>query len=262
MNLDTTLQSIALRLRDAYCDQPIAPLRDGLEPTDAIGAYAVQEINTRFWQSEGRRIVGRKAGLTAKAVQAQLGVDQPDFGVLFDDMRVADGGMLRPAKCLQPKAEAEIAFVLSADINSPKTTIDDVAAAVASVHTAIEIVDSRIADWKITFADTVADNGSSAFFVLSDHGLPLTGLDLEGAGMEMTFDGEVVSTGIGAAALGNPLNAAAWLAQTLAARGKPLKAGDILLAGALGPMVALREGVTVQATIAGIGSCSFTYGDA
>lgn len=255
-------EALAERLRDAYSSGAVTPLRDGLEPTDAAGAYAVQEINTRFWEAQGRRIVGRKAGLTAKAVQAQLGVDQPDFGVLFEDMRVAGGGTLDPAVCFQPKAEAEIAFVLAHDLPSPDTTPEQVAAAVASVHAAIEIVDSRIADWKITFADTVADNGSSAFFVLADQGLPLDGLDLEGAGMEMTFDGEVVSTGIGAAALGNPLNAAAWLAQTLAARGEPLKAGDVLLAGALGPMVALRPGVTVTAKIAGIGECSFTYGDA
>ncbi|MFM6830328.1 MAG: 2-keto-4-pentenoate hydratase [Novosphingobium sp.] len=255
-------EDLALRLRGAYAGGAVLPLRDGLDPTDVTGAYAVQEINTRFWEAQGRRIVGRKAGLTAKAVQAQLGVDQPDFGVLFDDMRVADGGTLDPARCLQPKAEAEIAFVLAADLPSPDTTPEQVAAAVASVHTAIEIVDSRIADWKITFADTVADNGSSAFFVLARNGLPLAGLDLEGAGMEMTFDGATVSTGIGAAALGNPLNAAAWLAQTLAARGEPLKAGDIVLAGALGPMVVLKLGSTVRAMVAGIGECSFTYGSA
>jgi len=114
----------------------------------------------------------------------------------------------------------------------------------------------------ITFADTVADNGSSAFFVLADQGLPLAGLDLEVAAMEMTVNGAVVSTGIGAAALGNPLKAAAWLAQTLAARGAPLKAGDVLLAGALGPMVALNAGDTVCAKVGGIGECSFIYGAA
>ncbi len=251
---------LARRLREAYASGAVAPLRDGLEPTDADGAYAIQTINTRFWEAQGRRIVGRKAGLTAKAVQAQLGVDQPDFGVLFDDMRVADGGMLDPARAIQPKAEAEIAFVLGKDLPGPATTAEGVAAAVASVHAAIEIVDSRIADWKITFADTVADNGSSAFFVLADEGRPLAGLDLEGAAMEMEFNGKVVSTGVGAAALGNPLNAAAWLAQTLAERGEPLKAGDILLAGALGPMVALTPGDHVHARVAGIGACSFTYG--
>lgn len=260
--IEPTNEALARRLRSAYSGQAVAPLRDGLEPSDAAGAYAVQEINTRFWEAQGRRIVGRKAGLTAKAVQAQLGVDQPDFGVLFDDMRVVDGGTLDPAMCIQPKAEAEIAFVLASALSSPDTTPQQVASAVATVHAAIEIVDSRIADWKITFADTVADNGSSAFFVIAENGLPLAGLDLEGAAMEMTFNGEIVSTGIGAAALGNPLNAAAWLAQTLALRGEPLKAGDILLAGALGPMVALRPGVAVTAKVAGIGECSFTFGEA
>ncbi|RSY79337.1 2-keto-4-pentenoate hydratase [Sphingomonas koreensis] len=254
-----TLADVAERLRTAYVRGAVPPLRDVLASTDADSAYAVQTINTRFWEAAGRHIVGRKAGLTAKAVQAQLGVDQPDFGVLFADMEVADGGRLDPARALQPKAEAEIAFVLGADLPEADTTPEQVAAAVKTVHAAIEIVDSRIADWKITFADTVADNGSSAFFVLGE-GKPLDGLDLEGAAMTMTFDGAVVSTGIGAAALGNPLNAAAWLAQTLAARGEPLKAGDILLAGALGPMVALTPGNTVHATIAGIGEVGFTYG--
>ena len=250
---------VARQLRDAYAKEPIPPLRDFLEPTDAVGAYAIQAINTRFWEAQGRRIVGRKAGLTAVAVQRQLGVDQPDFGVLFDDMRVADGGLLDPARCIQAKAEAEIAFVLGADLPSPDTTVEQVTAAVASVHAAIEIVDSRIADWKITFADTVADNGSSAFFVLANQGLPVAGLDLEGAAMAMTVNGAVASTGTGAAALGNPLNAAAWLARTLAAAGEPLKAGDILLAGALGPMVTLNAGDEVRAEVAGIGTCSFTF---
>ncbi len=253
---------LAERLRNAYTGGAVLPLRDGLASDDSDGAYAVQAINTRFWEAAGRRIVGRKAGLTAKAVQVQLGVDQPDFGVLFDDMRIADGGRLEPARTLQPKAEAEIAFVLGSDLPSAQTTVAQTAAAIASVHAAIEIVDSRIADWKITFADTVADNGSSAFFVLADTGLPLDGLDLEGAAMEMRINGDVVSTGMGAAALGNPLNAAAWLAQTLAQAGEPLKAGDILLAGALGPMVALAPGDRVEAIVAGIGACGFAFGKA
>lgn len=258
----TNHHELALRLRSAYSQGPVGPLRDGLEPTDAAGAYAVQTINTRFWETQGRRIVGRKAGLTAEAVQKQLGVDQPDFGVLFDDMRIADGGRLDPARCIQAKAEAEIAFVLGADLPLAGASVAEVTAAVASVHAAIEIVDSRIADWKITFADTVADNGSSAFFVLAEQGLALPGLDLEGAQMAMTVNGEVASTGIGAAALGNPLNAAAWLARTLAAAGEPLKAGDILLAGALGPMVTLTAGDEVRTEIAGIGACSFTFAGA
>jgi 2-keto-4-pentenoate hydratase len=255
----TDHEAAARLLRDAYSQGAVAPLRQYLAPSDTAGAYAVQAINTRYWESQGRRIVGRKAGLTAKAVQQQLGVDQPDFGVLFDDMRVADGGKLDPARCIQAKAEAEIAFVLGADLPSPETTVSEVAAAVASVHAAIEIVDSRIADWKITFADTVADNGSSAFFALAEQGLPLAGLDLEGAAMTLTVNGVVASTGIGAAALGNPLNAAAWLARTLAERGEPLKAGDVLLAGALGPMVTLNAGDKVRCAVAGIGACSFSF---
>lgn len=250
----------AQMLRDAYGGKVVAPLRDCLDALDADGAYAVQEINTRFWLGQGRRIVGRKAGLTAQAVQKQLGVDQPDYGVLFEDMRVADGGRLDPARTIQPKAEAEIAFVLGAALTDPETTPAQVGEAVASVHAAIEIVDSRIADWQITFADTVADNGSSAFFVLADVGKPLEGLDLEGAEMTMLANGAVVSTGVGAAALGNPLNAAAWLARTLAKRGQPLAKGDIVLAGALGPMVTLSAGDRIEAKVDGIGACGFEFG--
>jgi 2-keto-4-pentenoate hydratase len=254
-----THDDLARRLRDAYTTSAVPPLRDGLDPVDVESAYAVQTINTRLWEAQGRRIVGRKAGLTAKAVQAQLGVDQPDFGVLFDDMAVADGGMLDPARAIQPKAEAEIAFILGKDLPDPETTPEMVADAVATVHAAIEIVDSRIADWKISFADTVADNGSSAFFVLAREGKPLAGLDLFTCGMVMEINGAIVSLGAGAAALGHPLNAAAWLARTLAGRGEPLKAGDILLAGALGPMVALNDGDHVRARFGGLGEASFTY---
>jgi 2-keto-4-pentenoate hydratase len=255
-------QAAARRLRDAYGAAAVPPLRDLLDPVDIDGAYAVQAINTRFWVEQGRVITGRKAGLTAKAVQTQLGVDQPDFGVLFADMEIADGGTLDPARTLQPKAEAEIALVLGAALTGADTTPEQVAAAVSSAHAAIEIVDSRIADWKIAFADTVADNGSSAFYVLAKQGKPLAGLDLYTAGMVMEINGQIVSLGAGAAALGHPLNAAAWLALTLARRGEPLKAGDVLLTGALGPMVTLAPGDHVRTIIGGLGEASFTYGKA
>ena len=254
------LDAAAVRLRAAYAGPTVPPLRDLLDPLDIDGAYAVQAINTRYWQAEGRRIVGRKAGLTAKAVQTQLGVDQPDFGVLFDDMAIIDGDILDPARVLQPKAEAEVALVLGAALTDPDTTPEQVAAAVKSVHAAIEIVDSRIADWKISFADTVADNGSSAFYVIAAEGKPLADLDLYTCGMVLLVDGAVVSLGAGAACLGHPLNAAAWLASTLARRGEPLQAGDVILTGALGPMVAITPGQHVKAIIGGLGSASFTYG--
>jgi 2-keto-4-pentenoate hydratase len=254
-----TLQQLAERLRNAYTSGPIAPLRDGLQPTDAEAAYAIQNINTLTWTTHGRRVVGRKIGLTAKAVQAQLGVDQPDYGVLFDDMVIEDGGTLLRSKVLQPKAEAEVALILAHDLTSPSASIDDVIAATAYAVPAIEIVDSRIADWKITFADTVADNGSSAFFVLGRTPQPLSGLDLKTCGMVLEVNGRVVSLGAGAACLGHPLNAAAWLARTIASRGDGLKAGDIVLTGALGPMVPLSVGDVVRAEIGGLGSCGFTY---
>lgn len=255
-------EQAARALRDAYSSVAIAPMRQWLDPFDVDGAYAVQTINTRFWEAQGRKIVGRKAGLTAKAVQVQLGVNQPDFGALFDDMAIADGGKLEHTRALQPKAEAEVALVLASDLTNPETTPEMVAMAVKTVHAAIEIVDSRIADWKITFADTVADNGSSAFYVIAKEGKPLDGLDLYTCGMVMEIDGNPVSLGAGAACLGHPLNAAAWLASTLAERGEPLRAGDVILTGALGPMVALERGNHVRAIVGGIGEVSFTYGKA
>ena len=253
------LKEAASALRAAYLSGAIPPLRSYLDPLDVEGAYTVQSINSRFWEAQGRRIVGRKAGLTARSVQEQLGVDQPDFGTLFDDMRIADGGKLGRSRVLQPKAEAEVAFVLGEDLLDPDPTPEMVAAAVASVHAAIEIVDSRIADWEITFSDTVADNGSSAFFVLADEGKPLKNLDLWTCGMAMEINGAVVSLGAGVAALGHPLNAAAWLAKTLIQRGEPLRKNDVLLTGALGPMVTLAPGDKVRAVVGGVGETSFEF---
>jgi 2-keto-4-pentenoate hydratase len=252
---------VASRLRSAYRDGQVPPLRDALEPTDAASAYAVQAINTRFWQDQGRRIVGRKVGLTAKAVQTQLGVDQPDFGVLFDDMRIDDCGVLRSDQAIQPKAEAEVALVLAQDLSGDDIDATAVAKAVDYAVAAIEIVDSRIEDWKITFADTVADNGSSAFFVLGQERRSLDGLDLYTCGMVLEVNDQIVSVGAGAACLGHPLQAAAWLARTLAAAGEPLRAGDVVLTGALGPMVALKPGDKVTARIGGLGSVSFSCGE-
>ena len=254
-----SIEAVAARLRGAYAGTTISPLRDVMGPTDGDTAYQVQAANTAYWQGEGRRIVGRKIGLTAKAVQVQLGVDQPDFGVLFADMEIADGGVLRRAQVIQPKAEAEVALILARDLADPATDAQAVAAATESAVAAIEIVDSRIADWKISFADTVADNGSSAFFVLGRERKPLAGLDLYTCGMALEVDGELVSLGAGAACLGYPLNAAAWLARTLAAQGSPLRSGDIILTGALGPMVTLTAGTHVEAKIGGLGSVSFRY---
>jgi 2-keto-4-pentenoate hydratase len=250
--------ALAELLRAAYGKGPISSLRDRLGPTDAEGAYAVQEVNTSYWRNRGREVVGRKIGLTSKAVQAQLGVGQPDFGVLFKDMEIEDGGVLHMSSVIQPRAEAEIALILGRDLSGTGHTIDDVRAAADCAISAIEIVDSRISDWKITFADTVADNGSSAYFVLGSDRRRLKELDLYTCGMALELNNTVVSIGAGAACLGHPLAAAAWLANTLSARGESLKAGDIVLTGALGPMITIKAGDHVAAQIGGLGRVRFS----
>ncbi len=261
MSNSSIYEALAQRLRDAYSGGVVAPLRDGLEPNDVSGAYKIQSINTHFWQDAGRRIVGRKIGLTSKSVQTQLGVDQPDYGVLFADMGITNGGVLKKSQFIQAKAEAEIALVLAKDVNKTDVSVDDIIAATDYACAAIEIVDSRIADWKISFADTVADNGSSAFFVLGDGRYQLDDLDLYSCGMVLEVNGEIASIGAGAACLGHPLIAAAWLASALAKNGEGLKAGDILLTGALGPMVTLKAGDKVCAKIGGMGGCSFSVAE-
>jgi 2-keto-4-pentenoate hydratase len=249
----------AARLRAAYREGPIAPLREIMDSSDIEGAYSIQQANTRVWVDEGRRIIGRKIGLTSRAVQAQLGVDQPDFGVLFDDSLVEDGGMLAPSKLLQPRAEGEIAFVLDRDLQSPRTTRIEVLQAIAYALPAIEICDSRFADWKISIADTIADNASSGYFVLGNEPRRLAGLDLVTCGMVLDLDGTLAATGAGAGCMGDPLRAVQWLARTLAAHGQPLCAGDIVMSGALGPMVPIKPGMQVRVRIGGLGCAQFHY---
>ncbi|MGE0518341.1 MAG: 2-keto-4-pentenoate hydratase [Candidatus Binatia bacterium] len=247
--------ALAERLRNAYSTrQPIAPIRDELPAGDAAAAYAVQKINTDHWLAQGRRLVGRKVGLTSKAVQKQLGVDQPDFGMLFADMALGDGEEVSLARVMQAKAEAEIALVLARDLMQENPTLTEVISAIAYAVPAIEIVGSRIENWNIRLTDTIADNASSGLFVLGAQPVTLAGLDLRLCGMVMERRGEQVSVGAGAACLGNPLNAAAWLARTMVQVGSPLKAGDVIMTGALGPMVAAAAGDVFVASISGLGA--------
>jgi 2-keto-4-pentenoate hydratase len=193
-------------------------------------------------------------------VRAQLGVDQPDFGVLFDDMAVAHGGVIGPQRLLQPKVEAEIAFVLGADLDGADLDEDGVRAATDHVVAALEIVDSRIADWDITFADTVADNASSGLFVLGGQTHPLAGLDLTEVRMELLDAvGTLVSEGTGAACMGDPVSAVLWLARTCRDLGAPLRAGEVVLSGALGPMVDAPAGSEFTASLSGLGTVSVGF---
>lgn len=252
---------IARRLHEAYATgQPIAPIRDQLGAGDVTAAYAIQELNTERWLQQGRRLVGRKIGLTSVAVQKQLGVDQPDFGMLFADMAVCDGEPVTAGRVLQAKVEAEIAFVLERDLTVEQATVADLMRSIAYATAAIEIVGSRIANWDIRLVDTVADNASSGLFVLGNTPYRLAGLDLRDCTMQMTRGADVVSTGVGHACLGHPLNAALWLARKMVEVGRPLQAGDIILSGALGPMVAAKSGDLFEVQIAGLGTVRAAFG--
>ncbi|GAB3045600.1 2-keto-4-pentenoate hydratase [Stenotrophomonas tumulicola] len=248
--------AIAERLWEAQRTRhACAPLRDLLagdaDDVQAARAYAIQQHNIQRQLDAGRRVVGRKIGLTSPVVQKQLGVDRPDFGTLLDDMAVIDGQLIDASALLQPKVEAEIALVLGRDLTHERHTVADLIAAIDHAVAAIEVVASRIEGWNIRFVDTVADNASSGLFVLGTTPVPLSRLDLAGARMHMTCAGAIVSEGVGAACLGNPLNAARWLADTMVRIGTPLRAGDVLMTGALGPMVAVQGAQTYTATIDG-----------
>lgn len=258
----------AHHLRQAQLNgQPCAPVREliaqarAAQPHSSLAdlAYQVQRYNNLAAMDAGRRPVGHKIGLTSHAVQRQLGVEQPDFGQLFADMARGDDQPIAWSDTCQPKVEAEIALVLERDLPHERHTLADLIRATAFALPAIEIVGSRIAQWDIQLSDTIADNASSGLFVLGSRPVPLQQLDLVRCGMSLTRGGEPVSVGAGAACLGNPLNAALWLADTLARLGTPLRAGDILLTGALGPMVAVQPGDRFSAHIQGLGSVSASF---
>lgn len=240
--------------------QPIAPIGELLGEVETVDrAYAVQDINTQRALNQGRRLVGKKIGLTSFAVQKQLSVDSPDFGMLFEDMAFVDGQTIPFQKLIQPKVEAEIALVLKSSLTHSQHSVADIIAATDYAVAAIEVVDSRIENWKISLLDTVADNASSAAFVLGTQKVQLADVDLVNCRMQMTRSDEVVSEGLGKACLDNPLNAAVWLADEMVRRGRPLKVGDIVLTGALGPMVAVKAGEEFKVEIEGFGSVSVRF---
>ncbi|MET9660306.1 fumarylacetoacetate hydrolase family protein [Streptomyces sp. NPDC006510] len=232
---------------------PCAPVRDLLGRDDLDSAYEVQRRLAAARTNAGARVAGAKIGLTAPAVQQQFGVFQPDFGVLFDDMLYAHTEPLALDRFLQPRAEGEIAFVLGRDLDRPRASVADVLRATEFVLPAIEIVDSRIAGWDLAITDTVADNASSGAVVLGTTPYPISGLDLARVGMQLQRDGEPVSFGAGHACLGSPVVAVAWLARELAERGQPLRAGDVVMSGALGPMVPVTGPGRYRIALDGLG---------
>ena len=244
---------------------PCPAVRDLIGTDDLPAAYAVQQGLVQARIAGGVSVVGRKIGATSKAVQDQLGVDQPDFGYLLSDMDVSHGVHGAPISMrtlVQPRVEAEVAFRLARDIDVPEDeiTLDFVRSAVDVAVPALEIVDSRIENWDIGFTDTVADNASSGLFVIGTDGKPLWGLEPRDVDMSLTINGEVRSSGNGAACLGDPLEALRWLAVQASRFGDPLRAGHLILSGALGPFVPFAAGDDVVATISGFHPLSVKFG--
>lgn len=259
---EACIRQAAARLQQAAASGvPSAPVRDLIGPDDLAAAYAVQSRVIAARRAAGATVVGRKIGLTSTAVQQQLGVHQPDFGWLLDDMDLTGAPVVPMERLLQPKAEAEIAFVLAADLVDGPLDLAQVRAAVDHAVAALEIVDSRIAGWDIAFGDTVADNASSGLYVLGTERRTLDELEPVEVTMSMSIDGVEVSTGTGADCLGDPLRALAWLATTAREHGDPLRAGHVVLSGALGPMRSVAPGATVTAAISGLGTVSARFSD-
>lgn len=239
--------------------RPCAPLTESSPELTIPNAYRISRMNLERRLRGGERLRGRKIGLTSAAVQRQLGVDQPDFGYLTSAMEISDGGKLSQGALLQGKVEGEAAFVMRKDLRGPGIGLAQVQDATESVAVCIEIIDSRIRDWKIKIQDTIADNASAAFFVLGSRRTRLSEIDLKKAKMSLRMNGEIKSTGEGTACLGDPALAVAWLANALGELGDGLSAGDIVLSGAFGPVVPFKPGDRCEVEIEGLGKVSCSY---
>jgi 2-keto-4-pentenoate hydratase len=232
---------------------PIPRISQRFDIASPEDAYAVAQINTRRALDAGNRITGRKIGLTSKAVQKQLGVGQPDYGVLFESMERLDNAELDASSLLQPKAEAEIALVVGRDISDEALSWGRFLLSIEYALPAIEIVDSAIENWDITLADTIADNASCGLYVLGTEPKRITSFSMIDCGMSFTKNNAIVATGSGAACLDSPLLSGYWLAKVMAKNRMPINAGEVILTGALGPMVVLEKGDHIDVTIGGLG---------
>ncbi len=257
----TELKKLADQLYNARVQRvPCKPLTEASNLT-LEDAYSISDLNLKKrLEQEKARLIGKKIGLTSRAVQKQLSVHEPDFGYLTSDMNIPLGETVETSTLLAPRVEGEVAFVLKKDLAGPGITAAQVIQATDFVLPCIEIIDSRVADWKIKIQDTVADNASSALLVLGAKPTRLSSLDLRQAGMALRINGEVMSTGSGAACLDHPVNAVAWLANRLGRLGTSLRAGEVILSGAFGPVVPVQGGEHVEVSIAGLGSVFCFFG--
>lgn len=253
--VSTHIEQAAMRLCEAAGSlKPCAPVRELIGSDNIACAYAVQELNSAKRIAAGAWPVGRKIGMTSVAVQKQFGYHEPNYGTLFGDREATDGERIPGDRLLQPRAEAEVAFVLKRGLDHAELTIADVTRAVDYAVCAIEIIDSRIADWDICATDSIADNASCGMYVLGNKPRRINEVDMERCSMVSTLNGQISSVGVGGASLGNPLFALLWLARVVAVVGQPLKQGDIVLSGALGPVVTLAAGDLFETKIDGFGS--------
>ncbi|MGY1883936.1 2-keto-4-pentenoate hydratase [Blastococcus sp. SYSU DS0753] len=258
--------ALAQRLADELADaaergRPVEPLTARVPGLDLAGAYAVQLALVRRWTDSGRRVLGHKVGLTSAAMQRQLGVEEPDSGVLMEGMVLSDGAVLDAGRLIAPRVEAEVALVLGEDLPAGATRAQ-AASAITSVAVALEVIDSRIADWRITIQDTVADNASSAYAAV---GWPVPVVDVGDLctlGLVLRCNGEIVASGAGAAVLGDPVLALTWLAGRLAEQGDRLRAGQLVLPGAVHASVPLAPGDVVTATGSGLGAITVRVAEA
>lgn len=238
---------------------PIGQLTQRYPGMTVADAYAIQQVNLARRLRAGRTLVGHKIGLTSEPMQTLLGVDQPDFGYILDTMVLANGAPAPRARFCSPRVEPEVAFLLREPLRGPGVGIDDVRAATEAVAVALEIVDSRIADWKLTLADTVADNASSGAVVLGDW-VPYTeAIDLAGARASLRLNGTEIDTGLGSAVLGDPAAAVAWLANALVPFGTEILPGQFIMSGSFTTAAFVGAGDAASATIDGLGTVSLTF---
>ncbi|MGO8771651.1 MAG: 2-keto-4-pentenoate hydratase [Mycobacterium sp.] len=238
---------------------PIGQLTERYPGMSLAEAYAIQQVNLRRRLNSGARLVGHKIGLTSKPMQTLLGVDEPDFGYILDDMVVLNGSTVPRARFCAPRVEPEVAFLLRNPLRGPGVSVDDVRAATEAVAVALEIVDSRVADWKLTLRDTVADNASSGAVVLGEWVAYTDDIDLPGARASLCVNGTEIDSGLGAAVLGDPAAAVAWLANALAPFGTDVLPGQFIMSGSFTTAAFVHSGDAASATISGLGTVSLTF---
>lgn len=257
---DQVRQQLAADLAQAERSKvPIPPLTDVHADIDVVDAYEIQLINIRQRVAEGAKVIGHKVGLSSKAMQQMMNVDEPDYGHLLDEMAVFENTAVKSADYLYPRVEVEVAFILADDLPGAGCTEDDVLAATAAFAPAIELIDTRIKDWKIKLCDTIADNASSAGWVLGENRLSPKDIDITAIDAALTRNGEVVAKGRSDAVLGNPVTAVAWLARKVESFGVRLKAGDIVLPGSCTKAFDATPGADYVADFAGLGSVRLSF---